>query len=290
MTQLGFLGLGNMGQAIAGRMLAAGFPVTVWNRTATAGDELVAAGATRAQTPAEALAAPVSFSMLADDRAADAVLSADALGDGPAGRIHVNMASISPAAAQALADRFAQAGIAYISAPVLGRPPVAAAGKLNILTAGPADAVATVDEYLATCSVRRWPFGERARDANSVKVAMNYLILQSLQALGESITLVEAQGVDAGAFVDLLSNSLFGGVVHSGYGGMMARREYRPAGFRMPLGLKDLSLAEQLADEAAIPLPTAPVLRAAFDEALTDPELAESDWAAVAEVMRRRAS
>jgi 3-hydroxyisobutyrate dehydrogenase-like beta-hydroxyacid dehydrogenase len=88
--------------------------------------------------------------------------------------------------------------------------------------------------------------------------------------------------------VELMGNTLFGGPVYQGYGSMIAERRYSPPGFRMPLGLKDLGLAVELADEAGIALPTAPLLRDRFERALADPELAELDWSAVAEVTRRR--
>ena len=162
------------------------------------------------------------------------------------------MASISAAMADRLAQRFADAGMTYVSAPVLGRPEVAAQGKLNILVAGPLRRVDDVDPCLAHCSVRRWRFGEPPRQANAVKIAVNFLILQSLESLGESIALVESQDVDAAQFVELLGSSLFGGVVHTGYGGIMARRRYPPPGFTIALGLKDLGLAEQLAAEGRV--------------------------------------
>jgi 3-hydroxyisobutyrate dehydrogenase-like beta-hydroxyacid dehydrogenase len=288
MTTLGFLGLGRMGTAIAGRLVAAGLPLTVWNRSSSASEqELVAAGATRAASPADALAAPVSFSMLADDAAVDSVLSAENIGRSDPPRIHVNMASISAAMADTLAARFADAGVRYVAAPVLGRPEVAAQGKLNVLLAGPADALDTVDPYLAHCSVRRWRFGDTPRQANAVKVAVNFMILQSLESLGESIALVESQDVDAGQFVELIGASLFGGVVHTGYGAIIAERRYTPPGFTVALGRKDLGLAEELAAEGRIDVPMAAVLRDRFETALDDPDLKDLDWSAVAEVSRR---
>lgn len=289
MSTVGFLGIGRMGAAIAGRLAAADVPLTVWNRSRTpAVDDLAAAGATVADTAADALAAPLSFSMLADDGAAETVLSRVNLGRSDERRIHVNMASISAAMADQLARRFADAGMTYVSAPVLGRPEVAAQGKLNVLTAGPPDALDAVDPLLAHCSVRRWRFGETPRQANAVKIAVNFLILQSLESLGESIALVESQDVDAEEFVELLGSSLFGGVVHTGYGGIIAERRYTPPGFTIALGLKDLGLAEQLAAEGQVDVPMAGVLRDRFETALADPALAELDWAAVAEVSRRR--
>jgi 3-hydroxyisobutyrate dehydrogenase-like beta-hydroxyacid dehydrogenase len=289
MSTVGFLGIGRMGAAIAGRLATADVSLTVWNRTRTPSvNDLAAAGATVAETASEALSAPVSFSMLADDRAAESVLSRVNLGRSDERRIHVNMASISTAMADRLAHRFADAGMTYVSAPVLGRPEIAAQGKLNILVAGPSDAVEFVEPYLAHCSVRRWRFGDQPRQANAVKIAVNFLILQSLESLGESIALVETQDVDAEQFVELLGSSLFGGVVHTGYGAIMAQRRYSPPGFTIALGLKDLGLAEQLAAEGRVDVPMAAVLRDRFETALADPELAELDWAAVAEVSRRR--
>lgn len=287
MTRIGFLGLGNMGRAMAGRLLAAGHEVVVWNRSPEAADELVASGAALAAGPAEALAAPISFSMLANDEAAESVLTADHL-RGDDGRVHVNMASISAAAADRLQLVHVQAGVGYVAAPVLGRPTVAEAGKLNIMAAGPAELIDRVEPLLDELSVRVWRFGDVPRRANVTKAAVNFMILHALQALGESITLVEAHDIDASDFVELLTNSLFGGVVYSGYGPMIAERRYTPAGFSMALGLKDLGLAEALAEEKGITLPTAPVIRDRFERALADDELQDVDWSGVAEVTRRR--
>jgi hypothetical protein len=286
MNRIGFLGLGNMGSAMVARLIETGHDVLVWNRSTEAAAPLVALGATRAATPAEALAAPLSFSMFANDAAAEAVLSPSNLGQG-GDRVHVNMASISPGAADRLEQLFADAGLGYVSAPVLGRPNVAASGGLNILVAGAPDHVRRAEPVLGDLSVRIWPFGDRPRRANVVKISVNYTILNALEALGESITLVESHDVDAVGFAELLAGTLFGGVVYSGYGSMIAERRYSPAGFSMANGLKDLGLAETVAAEGGVALPNAPVLREHFETALADPGLAELDWAAVAEVTRR---
>lgn len=286
MAQIGFLGLGNMGSAMAQQLVAAGHELVVWNRTAAAADDLVAAGARRVDDPAEALAAPISHSMLANDDAVEAVLSAANL-EGAPGRIHVNHASISAAAADRVAAVHAAAGVAYVASPVLGRPVVAAAGNLNVLVAGPEAAVTAVMPHLGIMGQRVWDFGTEPRRANVAKIAINFMILHALESMGESVALVEAHGLDAADFVELFSNTLFGGVVYSGYGAMIAEKRYQPAGFAMPLGLKDLSLAEGLAAEADLTLPTMAVLRERFEKAMADPELAQSDWSAVAEVTRR---
>jgi 3-hydroxyisobutyrate dehydrogenase-like beta-hydroxyacid dehydrogenase len=284
---IGFLGLGNMGRAMAGRLVGAGHDVVVWNRNPRAADELVASGARLAADPAEALAAPLSFSMLADDRAAESVLSADNL-RGAAGRIHVNHASISAAAADRLQGVHEEVGVGYVAAPVLGRPAVAAAGELNILAGGPAELVEAVMPHLAAMGKRVWRLGDVPRQANVAKIAVNFTILHSLQAMAEGISLAEAHGIPAPDFAELLAGTLFPGPVYTGYGSMMAERRYSPAGFSLALGLKDLGLAEAIAAEGGVTLPTAPVLRNRFEQALADPELAELDWSAVAEVTRGR--
>ncbi|CAN5329765.1 NAD(P)-dependent oxidoreductase [soil metagenome] len=285
MATLGFLGMGNMGSAMAGRLLEQGHELRVWNRSPDACDELVAKGAVRASSAREALAESVSFSMFANDEAAEAVLTAENL-TGTDGRMHVNMASISTAAAERLTAVVEAAGVGYLASPVLGRPAVAAAGNLNLLVAGPDALVAAAAPYLDVLGVRTWRFGDQPSRANGVKISVNFTILHALQAMAEGITLVESQGLEAGDFIELLSGTLFPGVVYSGYGSMMAERRYTPPGFSMPLGLKDLGLAETLAAEGGVTLPSAPVLRERFETALADPALAELDWSAVAEVTR----
>lgn len=283
---LGFLGLGSMGSGMARRLIDAGHTVKVWNRSSEPVAALVDAGAVAADSAEDALSADVSFSMLANDAAAEAVLGGDAA-RAAAGRIHVNMASISPDAADRLHERFTSAGAAYLSAAVLGRPDVAAAGKLNILAAGDAATIDAVEPYLQVLGTRVWRFGDRPSMANGVKVSVNYNIIHALQALGESIAMVERQGVDPELFVELLTSSLFGGVVYTGYGNQIAQRRYTPPGFRMELGRKDLKLAEDVAAAGNVRLASMPALTEVFERALADPELADSDWAAIAEVTRR---
>jgi len=286
MSTLGFLGLGTMGREMARRLVDAGHDVVVWNRSPEPVAELTAAGATAARTPADALAAPVSFSMLANDEATDAVLSPGNL-EGPPGRLHVSMASLSPAAAERLSARHAEAGVAYLAAPVLGRFTVAAAGELNIIAAGAASDLERAAGYFDILGKRVWTVGSEPRIANVVKAAVNYDIIHAFQAIGESVALVESNGVDASLFTELLSSTLFPGPVYTGYGAMIAESRYTPPGFTMTLGAKDLGLAESIAADAGIALPSAPVLRAAFDAALASDDLKDADWSGIAEITRQ---
>lgn len=283
--RVGFLGLGTMGVQMARRLVAAGLETVVWNRSPEPVAELVAEGAIAAADPAEALAADVSISMLANDQAADAVLTPENLA-GSAGRLHVAMASLSPTAGDRLAARAAEAGVAYLAAPVLGRWNVAAAGELNIIVGGAPELRDRAQPLFEILGKRVWVVGDAPRTANVVKAAVNYDIIHAFQAIAESVALVEANGVDATAFTELLSSTLFPGPVYTGYGAMIAERRYTPPGFTMALGSKDLGLAEEIAAAAGVDLPSAPVLRRIFDAALADPALADVDWSGMAEITR----
>ncbi len=287
MAEIGFIGLGSMGSAMAGRLVDAGHTVRVWNRNPAAAETLLAAGAVSASSAAHALESGLAFSMLSNDAAVDEVFSTEAL-KGAEGGLHVNMASISPVAARAMVERHATAGVAYVAAPVLGRPPVAAAGKLNILAGGADADIDRAAEFLDILGARTWRIGTDPAQANVAKIAVNFTLIHAIEAIGESVALVENHGVDPAQFVELLTGTLFGGVAYSGYGDIIVNRSYEPAGFTAALGFKDLGLAEAAAAEVGVTLPTAPALRAVFEQTLAQPGGGALDWAAIAEVSRGR--
>lgn len=278
-----------MGTGMALRLINAGHTVTVWNRTAGAADSLIAAGATLAESPAETFSAEVVFSMLAHDRAAEAVFTPDVLSQAAPGTIHVNMATVSVAAADRLSALHEAAGVGYVAAPVLGLPKVAAAGQLNIVAAGDPLTLAQAAPYLDLLGKRTWPVGQTPSMANLVKIGVNYNIIHAIQALAESVTLLENGGVAGNDFLAILTDVAFTGTIYPGYGRLISEKLYSPS-FPVVLGLKDLTLAEQAAEQNGTVLMSAPVLRDAFEKALADPELAELDWSAVAEVTRKLSS
>jgi 3-hydroxyisobutyrate dehydrogenase-like beta-hydroxyacid dehydrogenase len=288
MTPYGFLGLGNMGSAMARRLVDVGNDLVVWNRTPSAAKEFVATGGRRAETAAVALQAEVSFSMLANDAAALDVLSPENLATA-SGRAHISMSSLSPAAIDEIASRAREADVRFAAAPVSGRPPVAAAGRLNIIAAGDPTALAAAMPALEAMSQKIWRFGDEARRASVAKIAVNLNIVHVLQAIGESLAISEANGIDPSDFVDLLGGTIYEGTAFAGYAQAIGARTYSPAGFAMALGRKDLALATGLASDSGFDLPTADVLHSLFDEALADPELADGDWSGIAEITRRRA-
>ena len=287
--RVGFIGLGHMGSAMARRLVDAGYDVTVWSRSAAHVDELAAHGATRADSPADAIAAGHVFSMLANEDVVRAVLPPGLLSEAPPGFIHVNHATISARAADEFAAHAAAGGYGYVAAPVIGRPNAAAAGALTILAAGTPEAVEASMPMFEVMGRRVWPYGPVASAANLAKIAVNYLIVHALQALAESITLLERGGLDTGQFVQMINDSIFPGPVYGGYGDAIARGSYTPPGFTTVLGLKDLMLAINAAADAGVGLPSGPVLREIFETTVS--EIGEDlDWAAIAEITRRPAN
>jgi 3-hydroxyisobutyrate dehydrogenase-like beta-hydroxyacid dehydrogenase len=286
MTEIGFVGLGTMGAAMVRRLLERGHRVTVWNRSPQRAEELVALGAVRAGTVGDAVACGVVHSMLADDAAVldtftDAVLAA-----APGGTVHVNHATVGLAAADTLTERHRSAGVGYVAAPVLGRATLAEAGTVNVVAAGDPAVLDRVRPVLDDLARRTFVVGDAPRQASLVKIAVNYNLIHALQAIAESATLVEHGGVDAAVLVEVLTEAAFTGSAYGGYGPMIAGRSYRPPGFTVALGAKDLSLAEAAADDLGVVLPTSPTLRDLFARAVADPALADLDWSAVAEVTR----
>jgi 3-hydroxyisobutyrate dehydrogenase-like beta-hydroxyacid dehydrogenase len=282
---VGFAGLGTMGKAMAGRLLATGHPVTAWNRSSGPASELAAAGAVASADVAGVFEPGIAVSMLANDAAVLDVFSPALLATIPDGRLHIGMSTISTDAAEELVRRHRAAGVGYISAPVLGRFPLAEAGSLTILAAGPDGDVERALPVLGDLGRRVWRFGAEAQLANLIKIWVNFHIHHATQALGESISVLETFGIDGNQFVDLLSDSLFPGPVYSGYGHSIADRRYHPPGFTIDLAYKDLLLAVEIAERAGLPLPSAASLIDVFDEARRR-DLGGADWAATSEVMR----
>jgi 3-hydroxyisobutyrate dehydrogenase-like beta-hydroxyacid dehydrogenase len=286
---IGFIGLGEMGGAMASNVLKAGHTVRVWNRSRDKTRALADQGATVVDTPEQAFAGDAAFSMLADDNALRSVLvDGGLLKHAPKGLVHVNMATISAALASELAELHAQHGVAYVAAPVLGRPDVAAAGKLNILAAGASDAIDRVQPVLDAIGQKTWRVGSEPQHANVLKLAANFMLASAIESFGEAAALVTGHGIEAQTLLDVITNSLFPGPVYQGYGKMIAERRYEPALFKARLGLKDVRLAIAAGDAVNVPLPVASVVRDNLVDALAHGD-GEKDFAVLGQVAARRA-
>ena len=287
---VGFIGLGHMGQAMARNLLKGGHRVTVYNRTRDKAEALRAEGAKVAGSPAETWRNPVVITMLADDAAVEAVVFEDGAGLSTLdqGAVHISMSTISVALSDRLAEAHGKAGQAYVAAPVFGRPDAAAAAKLFIVAAGAQPAVARCMPLFDAMGQRTFVIGDKPSSANLIKLSGNFLIASMIECLGEAFALVRKGGIDAHAYLEILTSSLFSAPVYKTYGGLIADQQYEPAGFRMALGLKDIRLALTAADALAVPMPAASLVHDHFLAGLAQGE-GDSDWSGLARLSARNA-
>lgn len=284
LVSLGFIGLGNMGLPIATNLLRAGYQLRVYNRSSQKADPLIAAGAKLVSSPAEVVEpGGIVFTMLADDAAVESIAAnnSDFLEHFAGSGIHVSMSTIAPQTARKLAEHHAKEGVTYLAAPVMGRPDRAVAGTLFILLAGESSAKQTVDPLLRNLGQRIFDFGEKPWQANVAKLVANFNIAAAIECMAEAFTLAEKEGISRLKIAELLSETLFPGVVYKGYGDLVARHHYEPAGFRLRLGWKDVRLVLQVAQESETPMPVGSLLRDRFLSALAK-NRADLDWSALA--------
>jgi 3-hydroxyisobutyrate dehydrogenase-like beta-hydroxyacid dehydrogenase len=287
---VGFIGLGNMGSAMAARLLEAGFGVTVYNRSPGKAEALAARGATVAATVAQACAGDVVITMLANDDALDAVVTGKggvlaALRDGAT---HVSSSTISAALSKRLTAAHGAAGQRFITATVLGRPEAAAAGKLFVLAAGPTEVVDPLMPILDALGQRTFRVSEVAAVGNVVKLSANFLLANVIESLGEAVALVSKAGVDRRDYIDIITSTLFSAPAYETYGGLIAREEFEPAGFAARLGIKDIRLVLAAAEELQVPLPIASLLRDRFLTLLATGG-GDLDWSAISTLAQRDA-
>ncbi|GAJ29871.1 NAD(P)-dependent oxidoreductase [Acidomonas methanolica] len=265
--KLGFVGLGAMGEAMATCLLRAGHELTVYNRTAAKADALVAAGAKRARTPAEATAGnELVFTMLFDDAAVQhASFGPDGIAEalGP-DAVHVGCATVSLNQARRLRDGHAERGQHYASATVLGRPPAARAGQLFVVLAA-ADALrARILPALDAFGQKSFVVGDDPVQANLVKLCLNFMIFATIEQMAEVFTLGEKGGIAPATMFEVMSNSFYTAPVHRNYGKLMVEKAYDPPGGPMEIGLKDNGLFLEAGEDFRVPLPTASLLRDRF--------------------------
>jgi 3-hydroxyisobutyrate dehydrogenase-like beta-hydroxyacid dehydrogenase len=285
---VGFIGLGRMGSAMARNIAKAGHQVHAWNRSPVAGG--LASGTEGLEivpSVAEALQADAVFTMLSDDSAIrDVVLASDALRRARPGLVHVVTSTISVGFADELRARHAEAGLGYVSAPVFGRPEAAEAAQLEVIAAGGKSAVGKVYPLLATIGRRTWVLGEDPRQANAAKIAGNMMIVMAIEAMAEAIALTSGNGLAPQAFFDLILETLFGCPVYRAYSAKIVSGDFEP-GFTMNLGLKDLTLAATAAANLEEALPVLDAVRAQMAEAVNS-GMGDRDWSAIADYLLRR--
>jgi 3-hydroxyisobutyrate dehydrogenase-like beta-hydroxyacid dehydrogenase len=287
--QVGFLGTGRMGKAMAANLLKAGHRVYAWDKSPAALGELKAAGAEIAAGAAETVSGDALISMLPNDQALHEVfITGDLLRDANPAMVSVNMGTVSLDCVDELVAAHTARRIPYVAATVFGRPDVAAAAKLSIMAAGDAAAIDRVQPLFDAMGQRTSRVGPEPRHANIAKIAGNLMVACAIEAIGEAAALLRKYKMSAPDVLDVIITSLFNVPVYQGYGRAIAQQQYVPPGFDLMLGMKDVGLALKAGGQANVPLPFASALRDAFLDAMANGD-ADKDWAAIARVAARKA-
>ncbi len=266
---IGFIGLGKMGEAMAGNLLRAGHNLTIFNRTRPRTVTLQSAGAMVAETPAQASGGEVTFTCLSDDAALAAVVfGKDGIATAlPPGSIHVSLSTISPAMADRLAQFHGNAQQHFIAAPVFGRPDAATAARLLIVAAGDANAIAHCQPLFDLMGGRTIVAGNDPSSALWIKLAGNFLLIAAVESLSEVIALLRCSGADVQPCVNALTSTLFAIPVYQNYARSILEQQHE-AGFRLALALKDILLVEDAARQLDVMLPTADLLEKQLQNAI----------------------
>jgi 3-hydroxyisobutyrate dehydrogenase-like beta-hydroxyacid dehydrogenase len=282
----GFVGLGRMGTAMAANLSASRRQVVAYVRHQDRMNKLAELGLEPTTDITDLFDCEIVVSMLPDD---DAVLDAafGRAGSGiegfaiglRRGAIHLSMSTIGTGAASHLVKEHARHGQGYIAAPVFGNPDAAKARQLFIVVAGvPAD-VERCRPLIGNLGQESFIVGVDPAQANLVKLLGNMMMATTLEMFGETVALLQKRGLDPKLFVDVLTNTMFGGCAHRIYGNRIVAQSYAP-GFALPLALKDVRLALAEAENARAPMPSVSIVR---DRLITGIArgYADLDWTAL---------
>jgi 3-hydroxyisobutyrate dehydrogenase-like beta-hydroxyacid dehydrogenase len=281
---VGLIGLGNMGTAFAERLLDAGYPLVVGNRTPEKAEALAARSAAVAASPAQlAEQADVILTSLADDEAFESVATA-AIAAARPGSVLVDLSTVSPAASTRVAVRAEAASVGYVRAPVSGNPTVVRAGNLSLIVSGAAEDIDRVEPVIRAIgpTLHRVGDGEQAR---IVKLAINLMIAGIAQLMSEALVLGEAADVPRAVLLDVMGSSAVGAPFVKYKTGPLVRDDYS-ATFTTALMEKDIDLALDAAGEAGVELPLTSEMKSHLRAAI-EAGYAEDDFIVLFQHLRK---
>ncbi len=257
-SKIGFIGLGLMGRPMALNLVKAGFPVTVWNRTASRADELVSAGAKVAASPRELAAeSDLLITIVSDPPALEEVLwGADgAMQALRRGSIYMDSSTVSPDLARKIAAACGERGVRFLDAPVTGGDWGAKKGELIFMAGGDAATLAEAEPVLKVLGKKWFHLGENGA-GQTIKLAMNLILALQVDALAEAIALVTAAGLLGEKLVEVMQSSMARSGVLDVKSQNLLKGEYTPS-FPLRLMHKDMKLALELARQVSVELPAA---------------------------------
>jgi len=277
------IGLGNMGTAIAERLLDAGYPLVVNNRTRKKAEALAARGAVAATTPEELVQqVDVVITSLANDEAFEDV-AAKVIAAARPGIVLVDTSTVSPGASERIASLAEMSSVRYLRAPVSGNPSVVRAGNLTFIVSGPRSSLEDVEPVLRAIgpTIHHVGDGEQAR---IVKLAINLMIAALAQMMSEALVLGETAGVSRAALLEVMGSSAAGAPFVKYKTEPLLRDDFS-ATFTTALMEKDIDLVLDAADDAGVELPMARELKK-YLRAASDAGYADDDFIALFRYLR----
>lgn len=253
--RIGFIGLGIMGRGMTLNLLKAGFAVTVWNRTASRMEPMVAAGATAGSSPADVAAnSDIIITCVSDTPDVEAVILGEngVIHGAQPGSLVVDMSTISPQATREISGRLAEKGVAMLDAPISGGSEGAAKGTLSIMIGGAAADVARAMPAFEAMGKTITHVGPTAA-GQTVKLVNQILVVVNMLAVGEALLFAQAGGLDLQKTLDAVKAGAAGSWMLSNRGPQVVERDWRP-GFTIDLQQKDLRLVLEAADQMGIPV------------------------------------
>ena len=289
-TNVGLIGLGLMGQPIGMNLLKAGFPLTVWNRTTSRANELVAMGAKLAVSPKEvAAASDVLITIVSEPPALESVLWGDGKDSGAlaalkSGSTYVDSSTVSPALARKIAAACAERKVHFLDAPVTGGDWGAKKGELIFMVGGDAETLQSVEPVLGVLGKRWFHLGPNGA-GQTIKLAMNLILALQVDALAEALALVTGAGLKGEGLVEVLQSSMARSGVLDVKAPNLLKGEYKPS-FPLRLMHKDLSLALDLGNQIGVALPATAAAREIYSYVKGNAK-EDLDYSAVMKFWRR---
>lgn len=259
---IGFIGLGNLGLPMATNLFNAGYSLTVYNRTASKAAPLVAQGVRLVSRPVEAVTSGgIVVTILWDDASVESIVTSDGFLEqlGPGG-IHISMSTVSPDTSRKLATLHAKHGSILVEAPIFGTTQAAIARQLSIPMAGPQkdkERVRPILEALGGLNI--FDFGEKVGAANQVKLVGNFMITSAVYTIREALTMVEKNGGDPKAVIDMLTQTLFNAPIYKRYGQMVVDKEDHLF-TQNNIPLKDVGIFKKSSQQVESPIPVSSLL------------------------------
>jgi 3-hydroxyisobutyrate dehydrogenase-like beta-hydroxyacid dehydrogenase len=292
-TKVGLIGLGLMGRPMGLNLLKAGYSLTIWNRTASRADSLVAAGAKLASSPQDVASdCDVLITIVSDPPALEGVLwgesasgqGSGALGSLRPGSIYIDSSTVSPVLARKIAAACADRQIAFLDAPVTGGTWGAEKGELVFMVGGDVQVLKDVEPVFSVMGKRWFHLGPNGA-GQTIKLAMNIILALQVDALAEALALVTAAGLQGEKLVEVLQSSMARAGVLDVKAPLLLKGEYPPS-FPLRLMHKDMGLALDLAKEAGVTLPAAAAAYSTYSAVKAEAK-EDLDYAAVMKFWQR---